>query len=256
MQCKEQSSSTVNMYVESKTAILLQTCVALASNPNSEKSQNCRRVRLILDSGRQKTYITQKLRETLGLKPVAREKLCIKAFGSDCSSIQSVDIVNLSLKNVDSGNTLVVAGHVVPIICSPLSHQSVQFAQRTYPHLADIVLSECDSEDSLEVQVLIGAVQNWNVVNGQIRRGNGGPVAMNTIFGWTVFGPVNKAPSVDTHSVNLVETHVLSVDSDRNEADKALDSMFSTFWELEALGIKPDFDSIPWQLLPILKRHF
>ena len=87
MQCKEQSSSTVNMYVESKTAILLQTCVALASNPNSEKSQNCQRVRLILDSGSQKTYITQKLRETLGLKPVAREKLCIKTFGSDFSSI-------------------------------------------------------------------------------------------------------------------------------------------------------------------------
>ena len=102
---------------------------------------------------------------------------------------------------MDSGNTLAVAGHTVPIICSPLSHQSVQFAQRTYPHLADIVLPECDSEDSLEVQD-----QYWNVVSGQIRRGNSGPVAMNTIFGRTLFGPVDKAPSVDTHLVNLIET--------------------------------------------------
>ena len=60
MQCQKQSSSTVYMYVDRKNPILLQTCVALASNPSSEKSQNRRRVRLILDSGSQKTYITRR----------------------------------------------------------------------------------------------------------------------------------------------------------------------------------------------------
>ena len=195
--------------MDSKTSVLLQTCIALATNPNSAQSQEKYRVRLILDSGSQKTYVTYQLKESLGLKPIAREKLCIKTLGSDYNNLKTVDIVNLCLKNVENDLSVIITAHVVPLICSPLNYQAVQFAKQNHSHLADVVLSERASEENLPVDILIGADQYWNIANGEIRRGTRGPVAMNTKFGWTLSGPVENAPRSDTHSVNLTATHVL-----------------------------------------------
>ena len=139
------------------------------------------------------------------------------------------------LEECSSDDTLIVTAHVVPMICSPLSHQAVQFAKQRHPHLEGIVLSESDSGDNLEVDVLIGADQFWNVANGEIRCGNGGPVALNARFGWTLSGPVENAPCSDAHSVNLAVTHVLRVDTHRSQADKELSNKLNTFWELNHL---------------------
>jgi len=147
------------MYVESKTAIVLQTCVALASSPVSVQPQEKHRVRIILDSGIQKTYITQQLKETLGLKPIARERLCINTFGWDYDNLKTVDVVNLCLKNDDNDVTVTITAHVVPMICSPLKYQAVQFARKNHAHLKDIALSECLLEENLAVDILIGADQ-------------------------------------------------------------------------------------------------
>lgn len=77
--------------VDSKTSILLQTCIALASNPASVQPQEKYPVRIILDSGSQRTNITTQLKETLG----SRERLCIKASGSDYNNLKTVDVVIL-----------------------------------------------------------------------------------------------------------------------------------------------------------------
>ena len=231
-------SSAVSMYVDSKTSILLQTCIALASNPTSVQPQKKHFVRIILDSGSQKTYITQQRKETVGLKPLARERLCIKTFGSDYDNFKTVDIVNLCLKNVDDDVTMTITAHVVPIICSPLNYQSVQFAKKNHDHLKDIVLSECNPEENLVVDILVGAGQYWNIANGEIKRGESGPVAMNTRFGWTLCGPVENAPRSETNSVNLAATHVLRIDTGSYEMDvheMELGVKLRTFWELESI---------------------
>jgi len=115
--------------------------------------------------------------------------------------------------------SVTITAYVVPLICSPLNYQAVQFAKQNHSHLADVVLSERASEENLPVAVLIGADQYGNIANGEIRRGTSGPVAMNTKFGWTFSGPVENTPRSDTHSVNLTATHVLRVDTQRNEFD-------------------------------------
>ena len=42
---------------------------------------------------------------------------------------------------------------------------------------------------------------------------------MNTRFGWTLSGPVENAPHSETHSVNVAATHVLRIDTHRDEMD-------------------------------------
>jgi len=100
-------------------------------------------------------YITQQLKETLGLKPLARERSCIKTLRSDDDNLKTVDVVNLCLKNVDNDVTMTIAAHVVPMICSPLSYQAVQFAKKNHAHLKDIVLSEYNPEENLVVDFLV-----------------------------------------------------------------------------------------------------
>ena len=75
-------------------------------------------------------YITQKLKENLSLKQMAKERLYMKTFGSDYNNLKTVDVVNLCMKNVDNDVTVNVMAHVVPIICSPLDYQAVQFARK------------------------------------------------------------------------------------------------------------------------------
>ena len=235
------------MYVDSKMSILSQTCIALASNPTSVQPRKKHYIRIILDSGSQKTYITQQLKETLGLKPLAMERLGIKTCGSDYDNLKTVDVVNLCLKNVDNDVTVTFIAHVVPVICSPLNYQTVQFAKRNHGHLKDIALSECNPEENLVVDILVGADQYWNIANGEVKRGESGPVAMNTRFGWTLSGPVENAPCSKTHSVNLAATHVLQIDTRRDEMDvheMGHDAKFRTFWELESIRIKQEENSI------------
>ncbi|XP_020611283.1 uncharacterized protein LOC110049797 [Orbicella faveolata] len=300
-----QPSSAVSMYVDSKTSILLQTCIALASNPTSVQPQEKHCVRIILDSGSQKTNITQQLKKTLGLKPIAREGLCIKTFGTDYNNLKTVGIVqpqekhcvriildsgsqktniaqhlkktlglkpiareglciktfgtdynnlrtvgivNLCLKNVDNDVIVTITAHVVLVICSPLNYQTIQFARKNHAHLKDIVLPQCISEENLVIDILIGADQYWNIANGEVRRGESGPITVNTRFGWTLSGPIENAPCSDTHSVNLAATHVLQIDARRDEMDvheMELEVKLQTFWEFESIGIKQEENSVP-----------
>ena len=116
-QGSRQPSSAVSMYVESRTSILLQTCIAFASNPTSVQPPDKHFVRIILDSGSRKTYITQKLKDQI---------------------TTTLRLLNLCLKNVDNDVTVTITALVVPMICSPLNYQAVQFAKRNHGHLKDI----------------------------------------------------------------------------------------------------------------------
>lgn len=243
----QSSANSVNMYVDTKTSILLQTCIAQASNP-CQKSSQTQLVRVLLDSGSQRTYITRQLKERLNLKPIAKEKLCIKTFGQDCNKVQTVEVVKLCLSNTKTHENVVITAHVVPMICSSLCNQDVNFAKEHYGHLSDLTLSEsaCSDGQPLEVNVLIGSDNYWNIVNGETRKGEGGPVAMNTMFGWTISGPVCNVLHSSTYSVNLSSTHVLRIDSSpiKNDYDDDLDSKLKCFWNLESIGIDTKVDPV------------
>ncbi|CAB3999740.1 Hypothetical predicted protein [Paramuricea clavata] len=79
------ANPTTNLYTTAKTSILLQTARAIISNPNvGERSKN---IRLILDLGSQKCYITESLRQKLDLTAVNRETLVVKTFDR-CASYE------------------------------------------------------------------------------------------------------------------------------------------------------------------------
>ena len=144
--------------------------------------------------------------------------------------------MKLWLENVHNDVTVTITAHVVPMISSPPNYQAVQFAKRNHDDLKDIALSEFNPEENLVVDIFVGADQYWNIANGEVKRGESGAVAMNTLS-----GPVENSPRSEIHPGNLVATLALQIDTGRDEMDvheMELGARLRTFWELESIGKK------------------
>ena len=84
-----------------------------------------------------------------------------------------------------------------------------------------------------EVDMLIGADMYWKVVNGNMNNNNSGLIAISSMFGWLINGPVTSKP--EESSINYI-THMMSIQPESNE-DKILAEKISNFWNLDLLGI-------------------
>ena len=72
-------------------------------------------------------------------------------------------------------------------MCSSIYNQPVEFAVQSYNHLKGLTLAEDFTQDShAEINILLGSDQIRNFLNSQTR-GQGGPVAVSTKFGYMCF---------------------------------------------------------------------
>ena len=72
-----------------------------------------------------------------------------------------------------------------------------------YAHLKCLDLADSGNLRRGDIDVLIGSDYYWQVVTGEIANGDSGPVAMSSIFGWLLSGPVDF-PSIDCTFHSLV----------------------------------------------------
>ena len=206
---------TSTFYVNAKMSVLLQTVTTTVSNPKSLKSL---RARLIFDSGSQRSYISSRVRNAHELASLHSENLVIKTFRSDSDRPKRCDVVQFCVSKEGGGLNLYLNAYVVPIICSPLCHQRIEFAKTSYGHLSNLLeLADSSSGDAeMPIDILTGSDFYWNFMTGETRtERNGGPVAIKTHLGWVLSGPVNKAKETPTDSsVFLNNTYVLRLDTE------------------------------------------
>ena len=79
------------MYVDLNTLILLQT--ANASVPRIHQLHSVVTMHILFDSGSQRSYISERAKEKLGLFPKRKEKLLIKTFGQEDEDVREWGIV-------------------------------------------------------------------------------------------------------------------------------------------------------------------
>ena len=180
------------LFIDTKTSVLLQTAkifVSRADDPNHRIQ-----ARLIFDTGSQRSYVSTRLRNALQLPTINQETLMVKTFGSETGQIQSRDLVQLCVQGMTSETYLYVNAYAVPISCSPLQNQAVNFAASAYQHVSGLLLADSisadENENNVEVDVLIGADYYWHFLTGAIKRGESGPTALQTKVGWVLSGPV------------------------------------------------------------------
>ena len=237
------TSDTASLYCGSlKTPVLLQTAKAQVFRP--DHPQGTRNVQLIFDSGSQRSYITDKLKEALSLRPRQAKSMIIKTFGSSKGERQLCDVVSIGLYTKNE-SMIELSLLSVPSICEPLSCQPVIHASKTFQYLSRLDLADhCSEEDCLEIDILIGCDHYWKLVTGQTLREADGPVAVNTKLGWVLSGPVHGLLCTAT-PVNLVTTHTLLVDVYTvDDSLQELDRTLKKFWDLESLGVKQNEPSV------------
>ena len=158
------NNSTLSMYVDARTPVLLQMATTIVYSKNRPAVPM--KARLILDSGSQKSYIYV-LRNELKLPSERSVTLSIKTFGSETERMQTCDAVELGLKTklcLDLELTL----YVVPFICELLSGQPTDIAVERFKYLSGLDHADPDDSDNLPISILIGADYYWKVVTGRI----------------------------------------------------------------------------------------
>ena len=227
--------------------VLLQTAFVTAINPQSPNQKV--NLRAIIDNAAQRSFISKRARDLLGLDAETQEEVLIKTFGNDEGQLKLCDCVSVELKSKQSEFSMQFNLLEVDQICSPLKGQSIRWAQKEYPHLQGLKLADfpSETETELEVDLMLGGDTLWPIMTSEIVHGQSKeqPVAAGTKFGWVLAGPVNNVPRSLLSCVNLMKAHFLRIDveceprvsSYSNESDQFMDQKVSELFELEALGI-------------------
>lgn len=181
----EETKTTTTVSNKAKGTVLLQTAKAMVVNDVNSKIAH---VRILLDTGSQRTYITSRLKSRLNLSPVKSETLHLNTFGDERYTKQQCDVVNLWLQG--SQGEIKISALCFPKICLAVSakvnidnHIHLQGLE-----LGDMSIAETGQKD---IDVLIGSDYYFDIVSGNVIRGSSGPVAVSSLFGWVLSGPTS-----------------------------------------------------------------
>ena len=117
-------------------------------------------------------------------------------------------MVKLSLQRPGHTSTIEITACTSPVICSSLP---ALVDVTKYEYLAGLELAdECTGQWTNRIDVLIGSNYYWTVVTGKVVNSDSGPVAMESVFGWLLSGPVEncKGGHVNTHHTHVIITDI------------------------------------------------
>lgn len=214
---------TVKTSTTKQNTVLLQTVTALAEGTKGKKEVRC-----LMDGGSQRSFILEKQAKALGLPVVKKETLKLHTFGSDTPVTMERNVVKLTLQNIcDKTKTLVIEAVETPQVSSAImqvpGEQIKQQLERRGLASADVSGS---TDLELELSVLIGADFYWKMVSGRVERLSDSLVAIETMFGWTVQGPVSMLSMSETSCMKICTEETMQVSN-----------QLRAFWEIESLGI-------------------
>ena len=234
--------------------VLLQTAIASISRPDCPTETI--KARMILDSGSQRSYVSDRLKNAINLPVIGTEQLEIKTFGNARTVSRKMENVQFMIQNPRNDFSIVLSALSVPLICAPLQRQSIQFAQSKHKHLLELTLADnCSGNEDSQIDILIGADNYYKIATGRLIRGEPHePVALSTHLGYVLTGELSDAPKPTLSSadqVNLVSaTHVLRTDAFSSDTaylhgeNIRLDEQVKQFYDLESFGINDKKDGV------------
>ena len=142
----------------------------------------------------------------------------IKTFGDERAKLTTCNVVQLCVECAD-GLNVYIDPFVVPLICSPVTNQCIEFTRNNYPHLIDLPLADNSTgETSLETELLIRAYYYYSLVLGQAVRsatGQGLTAAIETRLGYVISSLIEIQNGDNSANINLniTSTHFMKIDS-------------------------------------------
>ena len=126
-----------------------------------------------------------------------------------------------------------------------------------YGHFIGLTLADSTGgQTDLSVQLLIGGDHYWKFVTGKIFRGFDGPVAMETMFGWVLSGPLDRCSRAPT--ILESSTPVLAVGcepTEQTDCHKMIVEKINEFWDTENLGLSMWRNALSENLMNQLRKR-
>lgn len=199
--------------------VFLSTAIIEVYNPLNNKTE---RVRALLDSGSQSTFITKSLQQKLGLMCNTINALNVIGIGNNKCDIVSESCVT-HLKSIHGTYQVKLSCYVLSQLTGDIPKISVDIHHLKIPK--GIILADPRFNEPASIEMLIGADIFWDIlVSGQRSLGPNNPKLQNSKLGWLIAGPIN----VQKYSQNIQCNHAIV-------SNNNLDEMLTKFWELENL---------------------
>ncbi|XP_070855412.1 uncharacterized protein [Drosophila suzukii] len=180
--------------------------------------------RVLLDSGSELSYVSERCVQALGLARSPSRILVTEISSIKAETTRGCS--TLDLQSRISDHTMKVRAHVLSKITSTLARHDI--AASALKAFAGFELADSDYQSLAPVDILLGSDYVWTVLTGQKMFDNqGNIIAISTIFGWVI-------TSIVTTGCSSTTTMHTAID---------IDESLRRFWELE--DVKQKFHGKP-----------
>ncbi|GFQ78921.1 integrase catalytic domain-containing protein, partial [Trichonephila clavata] len=198
------SENTVLTNQSTFNEIYLQTLVVRISNKGLNHF-----VRVIIDSGSTKSYISKFVAEKMGLKSIGKETVTHGLFGG-LEKTECHNRYNIQLNSLDTKNKIEIEVMDQKKICATVPKIKNAYCLKKLREkkifLSDVNFKseKCLYEESVnDIHLLLGADVAGKILTGKIEHLSCGLVAMQYILGWTVMGKVSNEINLDSSYLTL-----------------------------------------------------
>lgn len=208
------------------TSTILQTAIVNARNEEGSKQKNCR---ILMDSGSQRTYVTQQVAKQLQLPIIEEQHLSVFTFGSKHPHEYDSPLVKLSILT-KTETTIIIYANVVPTIT-----QQVSYPEEELNQWKDKILLADDGSLGDQVDILIGNDYYFTVINTDRKQISDNLFLVNSQLGWIITGK-REFEVIDNLTVNTYFQS--SAEVKLHKPDLPIDNInLKNLWELECIGI-------------------
>ncbi len=198
-------------------------------------------VNVLFDGGSQRSYKTEEARKKLNLNPKGRETLNLNTFGSGKCERKIFSLVDVNVEVEIDEPPIVISALSYPSICISIN---TCFKVNDYVHLQGLKLADAKlGKRNRRIDLLIGADFLYEIVSGEVIKGNFGPVAIKSKLCWILAGTSQSYSDTLTGS-NVISNLVLDSQflkpTGIYDGNEEINETLKMFWKHESSGLSDD----------------
>ncbi|XP_053388626.1 uncharacterized protein LOC128551737 [Mercenaria mercenaria] len=184
--------------------VLMQTAFTEIKNARNGQSEH---VRLMLDCGSHRTYVSQSLADRLNLEVNGEQSIHLITFGSRNEKVIQTKSTKIDIK-LQNGEYMTLTANIVPNITGTISRKAVRLkSQSKFDSLTkDLILADNipTHNETETLDLLIGNDYYLDIVQTEKIEVQQGLYLLATKFGWMLSGRTEVTDEYDSSDMNML----------------------------------------------------